>query len=219
MSVDYFEQQRRRMARSHLRSRTHWGRGSLYFPYHGRRPCRHPLNLAHVSMVHAGNLSIVPSDCDRIPACFGDNATISGIASPINAGALLEFLRFVDCHYCFSGASVSLSEAVKRQLRRRQNADRQHCVFRCCKPSRPRAKVAGGDLVADLRRPRSDVVKAVLAHIGTSRLGKPHSTSAKPHLISVLSRPHPDGTPSTSPDARTEEAYELRQQLREPRGG
>jgi hypothetical protein len=50
----------------------------------------------------------------RIPVCFGDNATISGIASPINAGALLEFLRFVDCHYCFSGASVSLSEAVKR---------------------------------------------------------------------------------------------------------
>ena len=69
------------------------GRGSLYFPYHGGRPCRHPLNLAHVSMVHAGHLSIVPSDCDRIPACFGDNATISGIASPINAGALLEFLN------------------------------------------------------------------------------------------------------------------------------
>ena len=30
----------------------------------------------------------------------------------------------------FSGASVSLSEAVKRQLRPRPNADRQVCVFR-----------------------------------------------------------------------------------------
>ena len=98
------------MARTLFRSRTHWGAGSLYFPYHGRRPCRHALNLAHVSMVHAGHLSIVPSDCDRSPACFGDNATISGIASPINAGALLEFLRFVDCHCCFSGASASLRE-------------------------------------------------------------------------------------------------------------
>jgi hypothetical protein len=38
-----------------------------------------------------------------------------------------------------------------------------------------RAKVAGGKLVADLRGPRSDIVKAVVAHIGTSRLGKPHS--------------------------------------------
>jgi hypothetical protein len=110
-------------------------------------------------MVHAGHLSIVPSDYDRIPACFGDNATISGIASPINAGAFLEFLRFVDCHYCFSGASVSLSEAVKRQLRPRQNADRQACVLRCCKPPRARGKVAGVELVADLRRLRSDIVK------------------------------------------------------------
>ena len=96
--------------------------------------------------VHAGHLSIVPSDCDRIPACFGDNATISGIASPINAGALLEFLRFVDCHYCFSGASVSLSEAVKRQLRSRQNADRQVRVLRRCKPPRAQTKVAGSSL-------------------------------------------------------------------------
>ena len=180
MSVDYFEEQRRRMARSHLRSRTHWGRGSLYFPYHGRRPCRHPLNLAHVSMVHAGDLSIVPSDCDSIPACFGDNPTISGVASPINAGALLEFLRFVDCHYCFSGASVSLNEAVKRQLRPWQNADRQVCVFRCCKPPRGRAKVAGGELVADLRRPRSDIVEAVVAHIGTSHWESPTTKSSLP---------------------------------------
>ena len=38
-------------------------------------------------------MSIVPSDRDRsIPACFGDNATVSGIVSPINAGTLLEFL-------------------------------------------------------------------------------------------------------------------------------
>jgi len=61
--------------------------------------------------------------------------------------------------YCFSGASVSLSEAVKRQLRPWQNVDRLVCLFRCCKPPRARAKVAGAELVVDLRRLRSDVVK------------------------------------------------------------
>ena len=47
-----------------------------------------------------------------------------------------------------------------------------------------------------------------------------HSAAAFPPnaLISVLSRPRPGDNPSTSPDARTEEAYELRQQLSEPRG-
>ena len=127
MSVDYSEKQRREMARTHLEV-GHTGAGSLYFPYHGRRPRRHPLNLAHVSMVHAGHLSIVPSDCDRIPACFGDNhyqrhrlANKRGCPSRVSS--------FVDCHCCFSGASVSLSEAVKRQLRPPQNADRQVRVF------------------------------------------------------------------------------------------
>ena len=61
---------------------------------------RHSLNFAHVPMMHAGHLPIVPGDRDCIPTCFGDNAAISGIASPINAGALLEALRFVGFHCC-----------------------------------------------------------------------------------------------------------------------
>jgi len=55
-------------------------------PLHGTRLCRRFLNFAHVSVVYSGHLPIVPSDCDRIPTRVGDNATISGIAPPINAG-------------------------------------------------------------------------------------------------------------------------------------
>ena len=66
------------------------------------RICRNSLNFAHVPVVHTGNLPIVPGDRDCSPTCFGDNAAICGIASPINASALLEALRFVDCHCCSS---------------------------------------------------------------------------------------------------------------------
>jgi hypothetical protein len=45
-------------------------------------------------MVYGGQLAIVPSDCDCIPTHFHDTAAVSGIASPINAAALLEALRF-----------------------------------------------------------------------------------------------------------------------------
>jgi hypothetical protein len=58
------------------------------------------LNFAHVSVVYSGDLPIVPGDRNRIPTRIGDNAAISGIAPPINAGALREGLGFVDCHCC-----------------------------------------------------------------------------------------------------------------------
>jgi hypothetical protein len=59
---------------------------------HRTRLCRRSLNFAHVSVMHAGHLPIVPGDGDRIPTRFGDNAAISGIASPIYTGAFLEVL-------------------------------------------------------------------------------------------------------------------------------
>src|SRR3982075_3565568 len=62
--------------------------------------CRHSLNFAHVPVVYAGHLPIVPGDCDCIPTCFGDNAAVSGVASPIYAVALLEAFGFADCHRC-----------------------------------------------------------------------------------------------------------------------
>jgi hypothetical protein len=52
--------------------------------------CRRPVNFAHVSVVHSGNLPVVPGDRNRIPTCFGDNAAVSGIALPVNAGVLFE---------------------------------------------------------------------------------------------------------------------------------
>src|ERR1700730_16836070 len=60
--------------------------------------CRHSLDFAHVAMVYGGHLTIVPGNRDRVPTYFGDTAAVIGIASPINAAALLETLRFRDRH-------------------------------------------------------------------------------------------------------------------------
>ena len=60
-------------------------------PYlYSHRPCRRSLDFTHIPMVYSGHLTIVPSDCDCIPARFSDTAAISSIASPINVVALLE---------------------------------------------------------------------------------------------------------------------------------
>src|SRR5437762_919336 len=45
-------------------------------------------------MVYGGHLTIVPGNRDRVPTCFGDTAAIIGIASPVNAAALLERLAY-----------------------------------------------------------------------------------------------------------------------------
>jgi hypothetical protein len=70
---------------------------------HSMRLGRRSLNFAHVPVVYPGHLPIVPGDRDCIPTCFGDNAAISGIASPVDAGTLLEILRFADGHCCSTG--------------------------------------------------------------------------------------------------------------------
>ena len=49
----------------------------------------------------------------------------------------------------------------------REAADCDAGVFRCREPSRPRSEVAGGKLVANLRRSRSYVLQAVVTHLGT----------------------------------------------------
>ena len=70
----------------------------LPLPLHSSPLCRHSLDFAHVAMVYGGHLTIVPCNRDRVPTCFGDTAAVIGIASPINAAALLETLRFRDRH-------------------------------------------------------------------------------------------------------------------------
>jgi hypothetical protein len=83
----------------------------------------HFLNLAHIPVVHAGHLPIVPGDRDRIPTRFGDNSAICGLSSPINADAFLEVLGFGGCH-CASpidGActmTVRMADAVLEILQR-----------------------------------------------------------------------------------------------------
>jgi hypothetical protein len=83
---------------------------------HGVRLCRCLLNFAHVSVVHSGRLPIVPGDRNRIPARFGDNATISGIAPPINLGALIGALDSSTVIVASPDASISLGATVKRGL-------------------------------------------------------------------------------------------------------
>src|SRR3984893_13120192 len=65
---------------------------------HSSPLCRHSLDFAHVAMVYGGHLTIVPCNRDCVPTRFGDTAAVIGIASPINAAALLETLRFRDRH-------------------------------------------------------------------------------------------------------------------------
>ena len=62
------------------------------------RLCRSLVNFAHVPVVYGRNLAIVPGDGDCIPAGFGDDAAIRGIAPPVNPGARLEALRFINGH-------------------------------------------------------------------------------------------------------------------------
>jgi len=48
-------------------------------------------------------------------ACFGDSAAVTGFTPPVNAGALLEGLGFVDCH-CRSRLSVAGRNSEARSL-------------------------------------------------------------------------------------------------------
>ncbi len=59
-------------------------------PLDRMRLCWRSLYLSHVSVVYSGHLSIVPGNRDGIPTRFGHNAAVSGIAPPVNTGALLE---------------------------------------------------------------------------------------------------------------------------------
>ena len=89
-----------------------WKRSS--YSLHGTvlRPL---LNFAHVSVVHSGDLAVIPRDRHGIPAHFGNSAAISRIASPVDAVALPECSGFVDGHYRAS-LSGSSSRSAKRAM-------------------------------------------------------------------------------------------------------
>jgi hypothetical protein len=44
-------------------------------------------------MMYAGDLSVVPSDCDRIPTRLGDDAAVIGITAPIRDATGRRLLR------------------------------------------------------------------------------------------------------------------------------
>jgi hypothetical protein len=49
-------------------------------------------------MVHAGHMTIVPRDRDRVPTSTTDSAAISGVTAPEYSIALLEIFRFGSGH-------------------------------------------------------------------------------------------------------------------------
>src|ERR1700704_6879042 len=57
------------------------------------------LYFAHISMVNAGHLAIVPGNRNSVPTRFSDLAAVGSIALPPNAGALLERSRFGGSHF------------------------------------------------------------------------------------------------------------------------
>jgi len=95
-----------------------WSWRTLHRAWRGRRS----VNFAHVPVVYAGHLPIVPGDCDRIPTRFGDNAAISGVALPIDSGALLETLGFGDCH-CHPSRCSAVAQAKRPIFKVRQKRE------------------------------------------------------------------------------------------------
>src|ERR1700690_318635 len=82
---------------------------------HKSRLCRHALNVPHVPMVYRGHLTIIPRDRDGIPTQIGDTAAVSGIASPINAVALLEAFGFGRSHRSLLVASFYRHAKIEEQ--------------------------------------------------------------------------------------------------------
>jgi len=56
------------------------------------------LNLAHISAEYSGDVSIVPGDGNRVPTRFGDDASVSGVALPIDERTFGECFGFVSRH-------------------------------------------------------------------------------------------------------------------------
>jgi len=50
-------------------------------------------------MVHGGYMTVIPGDCDGVPAYCPDGAAISDVPLPVNAGTLPQSLGFGGCHY------------------------------------------------------------------------------------------------------------------------
>jgi hypothetical protein len=72
------------------------------------------MNVAHIAMMYGRHVTVVPSNCDRVPTRFGDMAAVAGIASPINAAALLEGLGFGGIHVHLALLQVSDGDLADR---------------------------------------------------------------------------------------------------------
>jgi hypothetical protein len=126
------------------------GIGSTVTVRVGWRPLRRmwlrrcSMNFAHVPVVYARHLPIVPGDRDRIPTRLRDSAAISGIASPIHSGALLETLGFGDCHchpfHCLAVAQAKRPIFKVRQKRESSEIPRANAFWRVAPSDRFRLR-------------------------------------------------------------------------------
>src|SRR5512141_1465115 len=73
--------------------------------------------------------------------------------------------------------------AGKRKLGPRKNANRHSSILRRSKPACASTKVTCSEFVANLCRPRPDVLKAVVTHLWNSPVGKPdiNALAVLPH--------------------------------------
>src|SRR5262245_66658247 len=98
---------------------------------------------------------------------------------------LSEDCRRVTC--CFHPPSYDEAgncyRAGKRKLSSWKNANRHFSIFRRSEPACASTEVSCGEFVANLRRPRPDGLKAVVAHFWTPWLEAP-----SPSNISALAR-------------------------------
>jgi len=109
----------------------------------GRRHCA--LDLAHVAMMHAWDVAIVPGDHDAVPSCCADYPPVGGAPTPINAGAFLESPGFGGSHLIHVAIGFRLSSRSPLCAKVENRALRSHVQF-------PGAKVGKEVPCQDLRR-------------------------------------------------------------------
>ena len=102
------------------------------------RPIR---KFERIIVLHRFGLINLSEDCRRVSQCFHP---------PIYDEA-----EICNCY-----------RAGKRKLGSWKNANRHFSIFRCSEPACASTEVSCGEFVANLRRPRPDILKAVVTHLG-----------------------------------------------------
>jgi hypothetical protein len=113
-------------------------------------------------MVHDGDVTVVPDDGDRVPGCPADDATVSDVALPVNARALLQSSGFGGSHYSVSAGAEHLWHIDPDSTRAGETGISPHCPgMLAARTRRSAASLSGKSLV--LRRGNEPVAHRLLA--------------------------------------------------------